>query len=163
MNADYNGTEISMDQIHYKVHQGKMWYISTITTGSAPFNFFVQTGATPLHIYFSMSTGAAVTFGLFEAPTVTSNGTAVPIFNHNRTIATPPQCAFYSGCTYSGGTQIKYNQAGFGASPGQAQSGVGGNDIEYVFAPNTKYVMLLTPGTSTTAVFIADFYEQPSL
>ena len=104
MNADYSGSEVSMDQIHYRVHTGKVWYTSLREVGSAPINVLVQTGANPLHIYFSMSTGAGTSFDLYEAPTVTANGTPWTIFNHNRTSSLTTLSTMYTGCTFTGGT-----------------------------------------------------------
>ena len=87
--TDVSGAIISANIEHSKIHQGKGWEIS-IEAGSigagASYNvlFKVIEGRPHLRQYSVAVSDGPVTVRLFEAPTVTANGTEVSPRNRNR-------------------------------------------------------------------------------
>jgi len=159
--AQHTGCIATIPIEHKLIHERQYYFINRAIEGSsAVFAILLKTGAKTVHITPTTKTSGKVVIGIFEGVTVTNDGTALVCRNYNRN-GEDDGClsrAFHTP-TYTGGVQIKFNQSGFGSSPGNAVPGDGSSGVEYVLKPNTSYVFLQTPGSSIDQVFVADFYE----
>lgn len=157
---DPTRAQVVVDWMHHLVHLGELFFISDVTTTASPVVYRFKTGSKELHIKFTLSTGLKVAAQILEDVTITLAGTLQTKQNYNRDSAKTLETLVYKGSTYTGGTAFRNNQSGFGTTPGLAASGNNSTGIEYNFAPNTEYILLLTPTASTDLVLIADFYEE---
>lgn len=143
----YNRADSFLNQL---AEAGLLYFVQTRTRASSATRKFVfKTGVKWVHAIVTISAGLAAQINLYEAPTVTNDGTPVPIRNYNRNYADNAlEVKLYSGSTFSGGTNLSPNQAGFGSNPGQAASGVSGDAVAYIFKPNTYYGYEVIPDAS---------------
>lgn len=87
--------------------------------------------------------GAPAEYSLFEAPTITADGTQGTPKNHNRASANAASLAIYRDATVSADGE----QLDFCLIPGARNAGGSGSDgveTEWILAPGTKYVIKLT-------------------
>ncbi len=160
MNADFSKTEVQIDQLHWKIHNGILFNVTDTVTGSAAIVYYFKTGLSMVHLRYVVSSNAACSIALNEGVTSSANGSAKTIVNYNRNSANVALTTCFKGPTITGaGTTIDVDQAGFGTTQGQASSGSNFVDIEYDLKPSTNYTITLTPGTSTMTIFKAIFYE----
>ncbi len=162
MRTDLSGVDVTIPFETHMVNVGNLYYVSYVVTGSAALrSILFRVGAKPLHISMELKAGLATPKVLKEGVAVTVAGTALDRRNHNRryndndTLVT-----VFTGATYTGGTIIKSNQAGFGTTPGLADSGEGDGGSNYIFKENTDYAIEFTPTAAADTVFIASFYEE---
>lgn len=148
-------TEISKTSVFHdiRIDKGKVFFIKTrLNNQSAAVNFYIKTGAIPLHALTSTESGLKVVVELIEGVTVSvgSEGTPVTLRNYCRSIADDGLLTkVYTGATYSGGTTIMATQSGFGTAPGVASSTASGSPFKRIFKANTGYIFLLTPSAAT--------------
>lgn len=158
------GYDVGMEFIRHMIDLGRLYFFSVRTAASAsPLIYHLKTGANRVSISLSLDVGAKTTIDIIEAPTITADGTAEKIYNHNRNFKDDDLTAkFFIGATYTGGTGtvIRKNQSGFGTSPGLAASGASLPGSGYQLKPNTSYVFLITPNTNDT-IFIGELFEAP--
>lgn len=160
MIADTDGTEVQTELPVYKCHQGDIYYVADIQTSGTAINYHIKTGAKKVHFIGALTTGAKVTYQLYKQSTITADGTALPIYNHNHNSTNTMLATVFRGAIASNnGTLFRNGQAGFGSTPGQAVTGQVLQGIEYVFLPNTDYLLIHTPSTSTDMIFIMEMYE----
>lgn len=160
MNADFSQTEVSIEQLHWMIHQGLLFNVTDTTTGASPVVFLVKVGSKALHMRYMIESGAACTIAMNETVTASVDGSAKTVVNYNRNSANTILTTWFKGPTITvPGTTIETDQSGFGTSQGKATSGTNFPDIEYVLKNNTNYTITLTPGTSTTVIFKAVMYE----
>lgn len=162
MKTSREGYQATVDIIQHLFDVGKLYFFSArVEASSAAQVHRIKTGAKRVNISFNLVAGAKCKADVIEGVTITGVGTATKLFNHNRNYKDDDLLTKYftGSITYTGGEVIKVNQSGFGTSPGQASSGQGVQTYGYQFKPNTEYIVLLTPGSSTDTVFISDLYE----
>jgi len=117
----------------------------TAFAGGADLDVFIQTGSKPV-IVKSVSigySGRGITSTTYESPTVSANGTAIPVYNSNRISPVAGEVALYSGPAVSIiGTKAFASSVSIGSSGnGQTTTGsyaLAGN--ERILKPNTKYL-----------------------
>ncbi len=160
MQSDISKVEVQMDFMHWLVHKGYLFFLDEVQTASTVQKYTVTTGATPLHYRVSLASGAKVTISILKDVTITVAGTALTPKRYNSSVTTTSLLSvFQKGTTYTGGTAYKSNQSGFGSTPGQAQSGSVGQDVEYIIPPNSSWAIEMTPSVSTDIVSVSTFYE----
>lgn len=159
MVADVSKVEVQEDLLHYKVHQGDLFFVSDRQTSAAAVEYLLKTGAKRLHFRIFLKTGGKVSIDFLESPSVTVNGTALTAQPFNRSENNPIVSTFFRGPTYSLGTVFKVDQSGFGTSPGTAQAGGTGDGEELVLPANSNYIVKLTPAASTDIISMFEVYE----
>lgn len=162
MRTGPNGCEARVSYEDLLVDTGKKYFISHAALGSAAaFHLHFKVGARPLRIALAAAAGLACRIAVKEGVSSTANGTGVPFRNRNRLFKDDDLLAkAYTGSTYTGGTQIRTNQAGFGTNPGTAASGGSDGSHDYVFKPNTEYAVEFTPTASTDVIVLASAHEE---
>ena len=143
---------------HTAVHDGK----SFIYTGTAQINalatvyFLGRVGDVTAHLFdfFVKADQAPMTIEFFEAPTVTSPGTAQAPLNRNRQLMTPSTMAVFAGATVSAdGTLLMTDQI-LGVQKDVTSEQLIG---EWLLKKNTDYVFKITNGSNQTANVVAGF------
>lgn len=144
--------------LRYRLQQGEIYVVSTIFTvaASATDGFLVVTGDVPLHIGFEVNSDAQGRARIFEGVTTSDDGTLETSFNKNRNIANSVESEFYTDPTVTdNGTRIVV--AKFVTKSNQLGEAVG----EWIFLPNTKYLLLVTDesGAENRVNVIVKFFE----
>ena len=162
MCADPSGVDVSLPFDVHLVNIGYLYFASYAVRASAALRkFMITVGAKELHLSMRLKSGLATPLTLLEGVIPSVNGSALSLRNHNRSYKDDDLLTkMYFGSTYSGGTVIRSNQAGFGTTPGLADSGEGDGGSNYVLKPNTSYAFEFTPDAATDTVWIATFYEE---
>ena len=148
---------------HAKIHAGELFFFADRQTTGSVLSYLFRVGPTPLHIRDVINVGAGVQIDIYRDVLVTGITTLGTIQNYNLASTNVLKSKIYTSFTYSGGTLYKPNYAGSGANPGSATNGMSSSDLEYVFAPQKDYVIVLTPSTSNIMLFLAILYEQDIL
>lgn len=118
-------------------------------------NVNIATGSAGLQIeyYEILSDISPVTATLIEGATVTTSGAAIPAYNLNRNITTPPSATFASAVSVSGGSAIatEYLTADKHAAGGGSNS-----QKIYTLKPSQNYVMrFVNDGNQVTNLFLS--------
>jgi hypothetical protein len=160
MVSDITKVEVQLDFMHWLVHKGYLFFLDEVQTAATVQKYTVTTGATPLHYRVTIASGAKVGITILKDVTITVAGTALTPKRYNNAVTTTTLLSvFQKGATYTGGTSFKVNQSGFGSTPGQAQSGSIGQDIEYIIPANASWAIEIDPSVSTDIVSASTFYE----
>lgn len=159
----------SIDYAHAKVHAGDFYtvsHLSTAVANGASLDILIITGSTyQLHSNFVVSAGGDAYFYIYEATTVSANGTALTPYNNLRSSSNAAEADFYYGPTVTGvGTQLYVDFLAGGGFFGAG--GVSGGPIragtELDLKTSTNYLLRLTntSGGSQDLSFGMGFYEQ---
>lgn len=141
------GAVLMIDTPHHEVHEGEMYHASHTVASLANGNnldLLFRVGAKEAHTVFEIFAGGQVTVSLFEAPTTSANGTALTAYNmkrnsanvalsavsHTPTVTATGSVALVNGRILPGGT-----------SPTTRVGGGIRQGIEWIFAPNTAYLL----------------------
>jgi len=155
---------VAIRHSHHEVHEGNS-YIATMVAALAGGQVMycqMTTPASPLihGLMVCGSDGNGVTIDVFEAPTNTSGGTPVPIYNRNRTSIKTTGATFVHTPTVvdTGTTLIRSTHIGSKnttASPDRSLE-------ELILKPSTKYLIRLTVDAATSTIFSGEFnwYEE---
>ena len=134
---------------HSRIHSGRgFMYVDKVDnlSNGASFYWLLDNPAdnyAHLRLIHFVSDGAPAEFFLFEAPTVTGNGTQGSPKNCNRASANAANLDVYRGATVSADGE----QLDFGLIPGTRTTGGSGGDgveTEWILDPSTKYVVKFT-------------------
>jgi len=167
--ADIEGSEVFgvvIDESHYRVHEGQMFQMfdSRNLIANATHDYLVSAPALPtlVHFTYTFDCTSPMVLSIFEAPTTTANGTALPIFNLNRNSATLPLASVFNAPTVTGtGTLIDGGVCGSGTGAGR----VGGeqrNDHEFVLKAATTYLLRSVAGPNAATVTASlNWYSVP--
>lgn len=144
---------------------------ATTVTAGASLDILFVTGAKPVIVKDRAVSfnGAGVTAIVYEAPTVTANGTALFVGNLSRIAPQATTIAAYQGPTVtSAGTQISAPNAFIGSTAqGQSVTGTfatGG--AERILKPNTSYLLRITNNDTSSgkiAVYVTWYEGTPDL
>jgi hypothetical protein len=152
-----------IDYAHAEVHQGKFYTVSYIANGVASassLEFFFITGANfELHTAILAAAGSDAELYIFEATTVSDNGTALTAYNNLRSSVNTAEGDFYHTPTITGdGTQISVVYI---PSSGTQGGGAVRPGTEVIFKVSTNYLIRLTnTGTGAQDLSLAiGFYE----
>ncbi len=114
--------------------------------------YHLRTGLTEMHLRLVIAVEGVTRFRLFEAPTITDDGTVLPIFNRRRdSIITPETQVWHSPTVSANGTVISR----------WIVQGKHRFDSEWILLPNTDYFMdLLNRGGQDSDLSMEfSFYE----
>ena len=114
------------------------------------------TGALPCHMSNNVLTAdnAPLDINFFEAPTITNNGVALPSQSRNRYQVASPLGQVYGAPTFSAkGNQLSTDSIYGGFKAGGDMS----NDLEWLLAPNTKYLFEVINNSGHTVNYTGGF------
>ena len=141
----------SIDFAHSQTHRGLLFTASqtfSVDTASSV-TLFLKTGETwGPHTAFRVASGADARIELFEGTTVSSNGTAVSVFNNNRTSSTISEPTVFHTPTITGVGTLIFDGLNPGGSRGNAVGGVFHGALrkgaEWILNMSTNYLMRVT-------------------
>ena len=112
-------------------------------------NIHIKVGAKPIYMSGTIAGVALSDYGLVDGATITTNGTALPIFKRNNAVIVEPTVLIYRDCTYTGGTIAIPRFLG---SAGNVVQRVGGSDISQValLQANLSYIVSLKNSNTAT-------------
>lgn len=148
--------------IHYMTHLGNVFNVSTkATVGAGADGYFLgKVGATAVH-WNHYSIGAddgPLDIYLFEAPTISDNGTPMTVVNRNRESSNVSNFSVFAAPTVSAdGTELFVNgvlASGTGPTLSAQESG---DDTIWILAPNTDYIFKIHNDGAGTANVWAHF------
>ena len=150
---------VSIDHVHELVHEGRLFFVSDVRTTGSPVVYWISIGSECAHIAFDFETSLKVGLQIIEGVTITGAGTPLLTQSYNREHNVGCSVIISYGPTYTGGAIFRVNQSGFGTNAGSARSGSSRASAEYIFKPNTQYILMATPSGTADIRVIADFYE----
>jgi len=149
---------------HQMVHQGRTFVtdVDYGSVGAAISNVLIRTNATTVHLrkVIGYNAGGTLLIKIFENPTLTSDGTGLPVRCANRhpeEISTNRAFAYSAAVASANGTLLAtiYNF-------GKSDSGDLQNDgvPEYILAPNSNYMISVEhSGASASVALSVAWYE----
>ncbi len=157
--AQSYGYLVSIDAEHHKIHEGAHFtcqdYDSSVDTGS-PKYWHVKTpdNTTDYHYVFKVVMSDSGLVEMFEAPTLTNDGTQLSCWNNDRKSATTSTMLFYYDPTVSvDGDRILVNVIGTdGAGASGGAGGVESRSREFILDNDTSYLIKATPETNGTRI-----------
>jgi len=166
--SGYGLAKPSIDWQHDEIHKGHAFSLgdfdTDVDTGAGAGLYLIQTTEKSPHMEISLIASAALTFTLYEAPTISANGTALVPRNRNRTLIGYGETSYtkiYLTPTVSAnGTLLSIGRIQ-AASTGPSQDGGGGTKRgEWILAPSTKYLLTVVPDADNIDVWtFFDWYE----
>lgn len=166
-------TIISKPQIdiaHQKIHEGNHFDIHIVRTGIniaspkdilfiPPTSAVIPSDTIEIHLIFSLTSNTGATIEFFEGTTVTGNGIAIDIINHNRRSSLTSLCEVFENPTVFGtGTILFTSRAGTATSAGNLS--LRRDEDEYILLPGTNYLLRITPlADNTDMSIVLDWYD----
>lgn len=151
---------------HHEVHSGSSFTWSTTgdVNSSATRAYLIITPNTTRHPHciFTVVSESETVFYFDEKPNISGKGTAVTIYNRNRTKTTDATASIYTGPTIlSNGTRLWTGQIGSGKTTGGMDRG----SSEWILASNSTYVfkVINNAGQAGWIKTEVDFYEHTDL
>lgn len=162
------GASIGIDIVHHEVHEGEMrhggYTVSSLGNG-ASLDLLLDVGAVDAHSTWEVFAGGQVAVSLWESPTVGSLGTALPVWNMNRSVTTTAASALYHTPSVTATGTITLVNARIlpgGTSPTTRVGGGIRSGAEWILAPETAYLMRVTntSGGSIAVNVVTEWYEE---
>ena len=156
---------VSIDTVHQHIHEGIMFsahqYDDAVANdGTLAFLIQVPAGVSP-HLRPRAAAGGDAEVRLFEAPTFSAAGSAAAALNRKRSSDITALATVTTGPTVSvNGTELDATYVP-GGSRNQAVGGSAGFFQEWILAPSTNYLVLMTnkSGGSAELALALDWYE----
>jgi hypothetical protein len=148
------GATTTIDYPHVEIHKGdhyfiKRWYDVTGAGTNLDFQLVTPDVVTWGHITTVVTTEAEFTVTVYEAPTITADGTPIPVYNRNRNSTNTSIMLAYGAPTVgaTGTTDIWSLKTGSGAgiSTGERRS-----DNEIMLKQNTRYLLRINKAATGT-------------
>jgi len=165
-NDGFLKTQQAMTRLNRAIKDGKYYAISDYDADvdtAAPKYWMVVTpnSTTRVKISATLSASGAGIMQLYEAPTVTDNGSALTIVNLNRVSASTSTATAFSDPTVTDdGTLLLTYMIPAGGVPKAVGSSVR-QDTEVILKANTKYVFKFTPDAdNVSAGLVAAWFEE---
>jgi len=150
---------------HHEVHEGEMFELGHIFQDVGNNNnaeiLIINSGTYELHTTFHLVTGGEAFAYLYEGPAISSNGTALTIYDMNRTTNNNPTSLAYYGPTISNTGTLLTSSLIEGGDAGRAIGGQIRNMTEWIFKKSTRYLVRVTnkAGVNKHISIASDFYE----
>ena len=147
-----------------ELHNGHSFCVEYLDSTMADTNtitllLVTTTGTCHIHSVVGADTTGESTLEFFEAPTVSSNGTALTVYNRKRDNDTSSNLAYHTPSLSNNGTLLQTKYLG---SAGVGQSSVGGDERninEWILKADTKYLLKLTAHASLKGRIYINWYE----
>lgn len=155
---------VQIDHAHYQIHAGLSFLASRIATAvanGANHDIRFKTGANACHVQIDVSCSAKSQFLIYEGATI-SAGTAIDVKNSNRaSTRTATATITHTPTVTATGSNIILNRLIGTGSSGAPVLGSPGGRIEFIFKPNTEYLLrnTNTSGTAADMNTVISFYE----
>lgn len=165
VNVDSGGGLVNISTAHYKTHRGQYFYVGHLNlalAGSGNFDILVNPGDKRAHVKLDAVLNTHGVIYIYEAPTITSNGTALTARNANRSSSnTPTLTAYHTPTVSSVGTLLiaqVITGGGFGAN--KIGSDISKEEDLFILAKNTDYLFRINNlSTTSAASMYLGFYE----
>lgn len=160
--VDRIGYLVVIDELHHKIHEGKLFQIEHYDTDSdggdtTDTRILLKVGSKEVHFEFLAVADTEGELILSEAPTASDNGTSLTINNRDRTSTLTSEVSAYYGPTITGDGLVL---ADYYLPATQQSTGQTDSREEWILAPNTDYMVRFTPSSDNANVSIhIDFYE----
>jgi hypothetical protein len=148
---------VGIDYAHYQVHSGQHFMggdLGTISNNGNVDYLFISDNTYNCHFLFDIASDQNIKIEIYEAPTITANGTVLGTINLNRTKTNVPTALVYKNPT------ITANGNMLGAMYSIGRGAPANNNQEMIFKKGVKYLCRLVGtvnGTIYSVVF--DWYE----
>lgn len=158
--------EGNIDVVHSMIHQGKYYGVNDSDSSVdivAPKYWRITSPNSPIRCHFIFELDIGGSGGLvefFEAPTVSTNGTALTAFNSDRNSAnTATLVAAFDPTSGGDGTRIRHGMVGTSGGPIRVGGSIGSRS-EILLKANTHYFIKFTPTANATPCWLsAEWYE----
>ena len=141
----------TIDYAHHEIHGGSHFFTGnfTLLANAQVYNIIFITPDTLKysHMIFELATQAEAMFNYYEGVTVSANGTALAMFDRNRTTDNTPGTTFYHTPTIAT-TGVEFGAGIFGS--GNKIGGQLRDSNEIILKPNTIYLLRITNNTSVS-------------
>ena len=162
------GAVKQIDNDHAYIHEGRAFDTYEVVDINATRKYQLTTPSTteasPYVHFRPMNIGIAsgsILFQIFKGATDVSGGASLDPVNRNHNSTKTSKVVFKSGITSTSGSEIYKSKLHAGTGPGQTQFGANkGEPLEWVFSPNTNYVVYLTTTASVEVVSNFFWYEE---
>lgn len=150
----YYNTAITAEDIESRYfRQGYVYgagYTWSTVVSNATVNLYMKIGAKPIYMSGSISGVALSDYGLVTDATITTNGTALPIFKRNNATIVQPTVLIYRDCTYTGGTTPIPRFLGANGNLSQRVGGSGNVTQVALLQANSNYIISLKNSNTAT-------------
>lgn len=160
------GALIMIDTVHHEVHEGEMFSCehSASVLNSASLDFHFKTGTKHSHTAPVINAGGSIQIYLYEAPTLNTNGTSIPVRNMKRSSSNVAGAtAFHTPSVGGVGSTALINGRLLpgGTSP-TTRIGGSARNTEWILKPSTSYLLRCTNVSGGTIVInpVIEFYEE---
>ena len=156
---------ITITAPHYMIHEGKSFIASYAWDNVAHLStakLRIIVGANKaLHATISVVAQGNAEFRIYEGTTYTDNGTAVTIYDKNRTTANTSDALCYHTPTVNTSGPVIYHSFVPGGTKQRAVGSVRTNGEEWIFKKSTDYMLMLAneSGDNMDASIEIEFYE----
>lgn len=156
---------VFVDFDHHQNHEGEAYqyyYYNATLNGTVDFRLVVPAYATAIrapHFSLELICDNTADLFIFEAPTVTGNGSEVTTVRNRNRLGTPnvPGMKIYTGATYSGtGTELaRY----ITIASARASVATDTSKAEWILKPSTEYLVRLTTVGAAKTLLRMNWYE----
>jgi len=152
---------------HYQIHTGNHFFAGDIDEDvdiASPKEWLIiAPPSKAAHILATVHSTKNGKIEVFEGPTTTDNGTAVPAFNNDRRGGGPTAATlqiFYDPTVTDDGTLLLPQVVGDDSSSGKGSGGLSEAESELIINESTKYLIKYTSNSDNNRVSIdVDWYE----
>lgn len=138
---------------HTQLHGGRAFHFSdtieSITDGSSQDYLYTATSGVHLRFWMISANAGPVTIGLYENPTVSSNGTEQTVYNMNRFSSKPTTLTLYAGPTVSSVGTLLEQDTLFNSKKDGAGATTD-NPLEWILSSQNTYLVRVTNSSSAT-------------
>jgi len=140
----YYNALVIMDLHHSRIHDGKHFCCenwASVSGAGTTFDLLMKTGVARPHVVYGWESTVAFSYTLYEAPTITADGTAETVHNSNRGSSTVPGASLYYGPTVTAvGTRLLSGQISSDFKAGGSHT----REDELILALGTSYLLRFT-------------------
>ena len=160
-----DGSLCVINILHHEIHKGNAYTVGALVTDvadDASADTLIIVGTKSLHLVLRASaTGSSYAY-LYETPTITDNGTAVTIFNKDRTSSLVSTArTFHTPTVGAVGTALN-SELFPGGEKNFAVGATGNERDEWILAPGKSYLLRITnkSGAAEDISIAATWYEE---
>jgi hypothetical protein len=165
--SDASGAYVSMNWDHAIIHKGELFAVVDIDAdvdiaGPKYWHFKTPVSTSEYyHLDFEVSCDGGALVELFEAPTITGNGSTLAALNHNRNSSkTTDISAYYDATTSDDGTRLSVYEIGSGGGGPNNAPGKRSRDNEFILKADTSYIIKVTTRQDNSNVsLLANLYS----
>lgn len=146
---------------HQKIHDSLMFFANRYWTGLAngtAYDMLMVTSTARVHLVIDATTLGGGNLAIYEDATTSANGTAITVFNRNRSSATVGTATLFYTPTVTG-TGTLLGQLIMAGAGGKTASSLEG-DFEIILKASSKYLFRFNSTAGSNALsFIWNWYE----